>query len=715
MDALDLVAKLTMDSSGYESGLNNAKSSASTFSTGVKTAMGVGTAAVAGMATAVVGVSSAFASGISSVAEYTDHIDKQSQKMNMTAEEYQTWSAVMEHCGTSMDSLQSSMKTLANAAESGNEAFDTLGLSMEDIADMDSEELFSATITALQNMEDETERTYVAGQLLGRGATELGALLNTSAEDTQAMKDRVKELGGVMSDDAVKAGASFADSLQDMQTAFDGLKNSMLAEFLPAVTTVMDGLTEIFAGDTSTGLSAISEGVSDFADKLNEELPEIAEVGSGILTSLITSITQNSNTILTAASDIVMNLATAIVDNAPQLISSAADIILQLINGIVQELPQVATAAIDIIVTLANALSENVPQMIPTIVDVVLQIADTLIDNVPEIIDAALTLMLGLVDGITEAIPDIIEAIPELISSIIDALTEAVPDILDAGVELLSALVDALPEVIEALNSALPQIINAVVDFFSGDGFNTMVEAYTTLFVSLSAALPDIISALTGMIPTLVDSMVTTLVSRKDDLKTAGINLLYAICEAIEAEKEIIKNYLKAALELWVGEIKAGVAMWKTAGSNLLEGLWNGIGDKVGWLTGKITSLGSTVLNKLKSVLGIASPSKKTKEMGKYLAEGLGIGWEDEIDNVKDNISKDLNFKGSMDLSSNASLSTAITASSEGSSGANGISINLYNTTEIDGKEIKKESYKYTVEQMGNETRAVRVATGGYY
>ena len=142
MDVFDLVAKLSLDSSEYESGLSDASTSASNFGSGLKTAMGVGAVAVGAVTTAVAGVTSAFGEGISTLAEYTDHIDKQSQKMNMSAESYQEWSAVMQHSGTTIDSMQASMKTLANAVESGNDAFEKLGLSQESLASMSQEEIF---------------------------------------------------------------------------------------------------------------------------------------------------------------------------------------------------------------------------------------------------------------------------------------------------------------------------------------------------------------------------------------------------------------------------------------------------------------------------------------------------------------------------------------------------------------------------------------------
>lgn len=353
MDLFDLVAKITLDSSEAEKGIE-------TF--GGKLKGGFGTAAkVAGTAitavtAATTAMAGAMARGVSNVAEYGDNIDKMSQKMGMSAEAYQEWDAIMQHSGTSIESMQAGMKTLANAVESGNAAFERLGMSQEEIANMSQEELFSATITALQNVENETERTYLAGQLLGRGATELGALLNTSAEDTEAMRQRVHELGGVMSDEAVKAAAAYQDSLQDMQTAFSGLSRGLMTEFLPGVTTVMDGLAEIFTGDSDSGIKMVSDGIDMVLDNITDKLPEFIDFAFGIIDALVDTLIDNLPKLLEMGATLLAKLIAGLISHIPQLIKAIPQIIAAIIRGFVNAWPQLKQAGVDLINMVGNGI-----------------------------------------------------------------------------------------------------------------------------------------------------------------------------------------------------------------------------------------------------------------------------------------------------------------------------------------------------------------------
>lgn len=408
---------------------------------GAVTAVTAVTGATVAMGTAVVKSASA-------TAQYGDNIDKMSQKMGMTAEAYQEWDAVMQHSGTSMETMKASMKTLANAAESGNAAFATLGITEEELATLNQQELFERTIAGLQNMEDGTQRTYVAGQLLGRGATELGALLNTSAEDTQAMRDRVHELGGVMSNEAVKAAAGYQDSLQDMQTAFQGLSRGLTQEFLPGIKTTMDGLAELFTGNGETGLALISQGIDGLLANMTEQLPKFMEIGLGIVESL----------------------GTAIIENLPKMAETAIPIITELAKNLIQNLPKIIEAGTEILFALIDGIIEALPELIPAVVEVTLTIVEKLTepDTLMKLIDAAFQIIGAVAEGLIKALPTLIEKVPTIMGNLLKAILQFLPQLSESGakliIELAKGLMQGIGDIVKAIGNVLGKIKDAIME-----------------------------------------------------------------------------------------------------------------------------------------------------------------------------------------------------------------------------------------------------------
>lgn len=409
------------------------------------TAAKIGAGAVAATGMAVTAATGALVKGAAGVAQYGDNIDKMSQKMGISAEAYQEWDAIMQHSGTSIDALKPSFKTLAQQAQRGAEEFKALGISEEEVANLSQEDLFAKVITGLQQMEEGTERTAITSKLLGRGATELGALLNTSAEDTEAMRQRVHELGGVMSDEAVKSAAKFQDTLQDMSTGFDGLKRNMLSEFMPAVTSVMEGMTSIFTGDTEAGLEQLSAGITDLVGKITTVLPDFLNV----------------------AGEIIIALGEGLIQNLPQLMTAITDVVGRIAEMIIQNLPLLLQTGFEIIMTLANSIAESLPTMIPTIVEIILEMVDVLIENIPLLIDCALQLIQGLALGIIQALPVLMEKAPEIIRKLVDTLVNNLPLIIQTGVEMLMAVITGLLQNLPAIVSATIQIAGEVIKAFA--------------------------------------------------------------------------------------------------------------------------------------------------------------------------------------------------------------------------------------------------------
>ena len=323
---------------------------------GIETAAKAAVASLAALTAAAGAAIVAIGKEVAETAAYGDEIDKMSQKMGMSIEGYQEWDYIMQHCGTSMSTLQSSMKTLATAAETGKDAFDRLGISQQEIASMNQEQLFEATISALQGVTDETERTYLAGQLLGRGATELGPLLNMTTGEVDEMKDTVHALGGVMSEDAVKQSAAFQDNVQDLQVALKGLTRGMATEFLPGINEVMKGLIAIFSGDSDGGLKMIESGVDKVVNNITDKLPKFLEAGTRILNTIVQAIIQNLPKLLESAGEIVGELIAGIISFLPQLVAMAPDIIMAVIKGIGNAMPHITQAGKDLVKALLDAI-----------------------------------------------------------------------------------------------------------------------------------------------------------------------------------------------------------------------------------------------------------------------------------------------------------------------------------------------------------------------
>lgn len=553
MNVFELFAKLSLDTSSYDDSLEGAESKASSFGEklkkGVTVAAGLTTAAIGATTAATVAGAKAFVNGISNVAQYADQIDKMSQKMNLSAEAYQEWDFVMQHAGTSIESMQASIKTLSNAAETGNEAFEKLGITEEQIAEMSGEELFGATITALQNVEDETERTYLAGQLLGRGATELGALLNMTAEETADMKEQVHDLGGVLSDEAVKSGAQFQDSLQNMETAFTGMKNSMLTNFLPSFSTVMDGLALVFSGDSKSGLGLIQEGVKNLADKITEIAPVFIKVGGTILTALAGSIAENAPLLIESGAEAVGTLVGGLIDNADKIFTAAEKIITVLADKLIdpEKARKFTQVAINLIVKLANAITEALPVLLPAIVEVINAIVLTLTqpDNLSLLINCALSLILALADGIVSALPQLISVVPEIIVNLISALIENAPAVLETVLYLIGALGAAL---LESLASLMGTSLEEVMSGFSYLG--ELVTAWISNAKEwLSNAKDNILSGVT----TFFSNIGTFFTNGFSNIKTKVNDGLNNVKEKFVSVFENVKTVVKNAIEFLKG------------------------------------------------------------------------------------------------------------------------------------------------------------------
>jgi len=95
-------------------------------------------------------------------------------------------------------------------------------------------------------------------------------------------------------------------------------------------------------------------------------------------------------------------------------------------------------------------------------------------------------------------------------------------------------------------------------------------------------------------------------------------------------------------VEKIIGAVKDLPSKFMDIGVNIVKGIWNGITSMGNWIHERVTGFFEGMLDGAKDANKIKSPSRLYRdEVGKYMAQGVGVGFEDEADNVQKSIEKD--------------------------------------------------------------------------
>ncbi len=558
------------------------KESGSKFSSSLVKGIAAGSVAVAG---AVAGASAALVKTAGDTAEYGDQIDKASQKLGVSSTFYQEWEAVLQHSGTSMSGMSTTFKKLATASQDASEdqqaAFEKLGMSMEDVGKMSPEELFTNVVSGLQGMEDGTERTALATTLLGKNALEMGALFNTSSEDTQKMIDDVHRLGGVMGEDAVKASARYQDSLQDMQTAFAGIKNGVGAKLLPVLADFMDKVSGFV---TSTDLTPLTDMVGKAVDALgdfisNLDITAIGNTFQNVVTtigtvvgiawdamSIVFEAVKNAFSTITDALHTTGTDWSSVWDGISNVVTSVATIIGEVI-GIIAEVIAGLIKEAQTDGTLFNAVWESIQTIVQAAGEVIHGVVDTISALLSGDWTKAWESAKGVVDTITKAISSIVKNIFNAIASFLSAVWEKIKTIISSAVtsaknkisSVFSSARDAVSNIFESIKNAisnkiqaardtLANVVEAIKDKISST-FQAAKDTAQNIFDGIKSAISDKITAAKDTVSNVVDGIKSAFSDGFERAREIVTNVFDSIKSAIMNPIDSAKEYIQNAVE----------------------------------------------------------------------------------------------------------------------------------------------------------------------
>lgn len=344
-----------------------------------------------------------------------------------------------------------------------------------------------------------------------------------------------------------------------------------------------------FAGSFNTLKAATSNflsgagGIEDVADALVGFGGILVESIGNMAPTIVEGLVQLTETLLPQIPILIESLLPTVLDGAIALINGLIAIFPALLNLIQSNLPTIINGGLLIIQTLLNAILSMLPQ----------------------ILEMGITILTELISGISQSLPELIPVIIETIMLMFETIIDNIDTIIEAGIEILLALVEGIMNSLPKLIQKIPEIITKIVSTLTKPEMLTkMIGAALQLMLALAGGLIKAIPDMVAMIPQIIRNL-------------------------FDSIKETIKN-----------------TDWLELGKNVLKGILDGMLDFGTIVKDTIKKVGNKITNAIKDFFGIHSPSKLMKdEVGKYIAQGLGVGFEDEIDSVYNDMQRALDLE----------------------------------------------------------------------
>ena len=335
--------------------------------------------------------------------------------------------------------------------------------------------------------------------------------------------------------------------------------------------------------------AAAGGDIGSFATRVSEDLSSLGGMASSAIDLLaagiqaaIPQLYPAMHKIGEAAMVALVDIGTSLQELGPNLMAASVMIASELGRGLMAAAPTFLAGALQLFSGMVQALALTITNLAPQLPGFVMQLGAALAANLPTLLTSALQLFQALVEAFVLVLPSLLAQIPILIATLCQWLIENAPAILGAATTLFTGIVNAIPVVLPMVLSALGGLIlSAITHIPSFVG--AMGGAASQLFKSIASAVPKVLGA-----------------------------LLRAVGDLLNQAKDKILSFDLSK-----------------AGKDFIQGFIDGVGSMGGAIAEAATDIANDALGAIKEALGIASPSKETRKIGRFTGEGFALGIAD--------------------------------------------------------------------------------------
>lgn len=598
MNLFELFAKISLDTSDYEGALNDASEKTSSFGSKLKSGIvsagktaAAGLAAFAGAATTAVG---AFLSLDGATEEYRTALAKVNTAFSTSASGADAargaFNGLYNVIGDTDTAAEASQLLAKLAQDSGDVAY------WVDIAAGVSGTFGDAL--PINSLIEASNETAKVGQVTGALADALnwaGISEDEFNEKLAACSDESERANLIMEtlsatyEDASEAFYENNEALVTsrrnqlaLQNAMAALgetaatiKNQFITAFIPSISSLATAFNDLLNGVEGAD-EQLGQAIDSFISAIAEQLPQVLEMGTQILTALISGIIKALPTLVEAVPQIIEQFASALVEIGSQLLDTGAELLNKLTTGIENGLPDMVSRLPQIIEGILNFFTEHLP----------------------DILQKGVEIIVSLINGIINSIPALLEALPQIITAIVDFVTTNLPKIVMAGGEILGNLIVGIIQNIPKLVAALPQIISAIVNGIIGllgsivDVGKAIVEG---IWQGITNAAGWLTSKITGWFNGVVDGVKSFLgiASPSKVFADIGKNMALGLGEGWDDEYSRIKRDIENGMDFGAAKVD-----FESSGMNrMASSVGSSVASKLGGAMDNITIVVQSVLD----------------------------------------------------------------------------------------------------------------------
>ncbi len=361
-------------------------------------------------------------------------------------------------------------------------------------------------------------------------------------------------------------------------------------------------------------LVGLADGNQDMTALTQNLVSSVETVGANLIPRVITT---------------VKTLGTVLTDNVKTYGSEAIDMFSQ---AFTEKLPQLVQSGAEILTRIGEGFSSGYPNFAEKSLELLANFTGKIRENAPKLISAGLNMIVNLGKGLINSLPALITYVPQIVSNIANIINDNAPKVLTAAFELIVTLGKGLLQAIPTLVQNIPKIISAIVDVFTAFQWLNLGKS---LMVKFKDGIVAAGSAVKSAATNIKDTVINAIKSLPSKLSELAENAVEQIILALRNTKTVSET-VKALGNVIINGIKTIPSKMLSIGTDIVKGLWNGIGNAKSWIMSKIKGFGQGILDEMKDFFGIKSPSRVMRdEVGEQLALGVAEGIDKNADRVK--------------------------------------------------------------------------------